>query len=200
MVHGEDPKLSHAGGVGYTGPEGVSMEFIPEDESIGSRLTDGTLDAAIVYEPALLFNDEPTTVDRSPVTLPPSVATWMFPDRVAETSRRFDEVGFTPANHCIVVRRALIDRHPWLALNLFEAFRESKRRYEESLVAGLTLHTSMGYATFIRDGEIVADLYPYGVRQNRAMLEKLVAESHRQGLSRGSVPLERIFAPATLEL
>jgi 4,5-dihydroxyphthalate decarboxylase len=194
------PKLSHAGGVGYTGPEGVSMEYIPEHESIGSRLTDGTLDAAIVYEPALLFNDEPTTVDRSPVTLPPSVATWMFPDREGETIRRFDEVGFTPANHCIVVRRSLVEQHPWLALNIFEAFRESKRRYDEMLIASLTLHTSMGYATFIRSGEIVADPYPYGVTQNKAMLQTLVSESHRQGLSSAAVPLERIFAPATLEL
>lgn len=194
------PKLSHAGGVGFGGAEGVSMEYIPESESIGSRLSDGTLDAAIVYEPALLFNDEPTTVDRSPVTLPPSVATWMFPDRVAETTRRFDEVGFIPANHCIVVRRALVEQHPWLALNIYEAFKESKKRYEEMLVASLTLHHSLGYAGFISEGEIVTDLYPYGVTENKVMLETLTAESHRQGLTSQPVALEQIFAAATLQL
>jgi 4,5-dihydroxyphthalate decarboxylase len=194
------PKLSHAGGVGFHGPEGVSMDYIPEEESIGSRLTDGTLDAAIVYEPALLFNDEPTTVDRSPATLPPSVATWMFPDRVAETRLRYEEVRFTPANHCIVVRRELVDRHPWLALNIFDAFRESKRRYDEALVASLTLHTSLGYATFIQDGVIMEDPYPYGVTANKAMLETLVAEAQRQGLCGRTVALEEIFAGATMQL
>lgn len=194
------PKLSHAGGVGFDGPQAVSMQYIPETESIGSRLTDGTLDAAIVYEPALLFNDEPTTVDRSPATLPPSVATWMFPDRVAETTRRFEEIGFIPANHCIVIRRALLDQHPWLALNILDAFKESKRRYDEMLVAGLTLHASLGYTSFIDAGEIVLDPYPYGVTQNKAMLDTLVAESHRQGLSSRPIALEEIFAPTTLQL
>lgn len=194
------PRLSHAGGVGFGRPPGVSMDYIPEAESIGSRLADGSLDAAIVYEAALLFNDEPTTIDRSPARLPPSVATWMFPDRVAESVRRFEEVGFVPANHCIVLRRELLERHPWLALNLFEAFRDSKRRYEEMLVASLTLHSALGYARFIRDGEIVHDPYPYGVADNMSMLTTLVAESHRQSLSTTPVPLERVFAPATLQL
>ena len=194
------PKLSHAGGVGFQGPAGVSMDYIPEDESIGSRLTDGRLDAAIVYEPALLFNDEPTTVDRSPVSLPPSVATWMFPDRVAESTRRLAEVGYVPANHCIVVRRSLVERYPWLALNLFDSLVRSKQRYDESLAAGLTLHAALGHADFVRDGEVVLDLYPYGVASNQDMLDVLVAESHRQGLTSNPVPFEKIFAAPTLSL
>jgi 4,5-dihydroxyphthalate decarboxylase len=194
------PKLSHAGGVGFQGPTGVSMEYIPEDESIGSRLTDGQLDAAIVYEPALLFNDEPTTVDRSPVKLPPSVATWMFPDRVAESTRRFDELGFLPANHCIVVRRALLERYPWIALNLFDSFVKSKEKYHEMLAAGLTAQAALGYASFVVDGAIEPDLYPYGIESNRAMLETLVQESHRQQLTSQPVSLDRIFAESTLSL
>lgn len=194
------PKLSHAGGVGFQGPEGVSMQYIPEDESIGSRLEDGQLDAAIVYEPALLFNDEPTTVDRSPVTLPPSVAAWMFPDRVAESSRRYEEIGYIPANHCIVVRRSLIDRHPWLALNLYESFQRSKDLYHQSLAAGLTLHAALGHAGFVGDSEVTLDLYPYGVEGNKAMLDALIAQSHRQRLTSAPVPLEKMFAPSTLSL
>jgi 4,5-dihydroxyphthalate decarboxylase len=194
------PKLSHAGGVGFQGPEGVAMEYIPEAESIGSRLADGQLDAAIVYEQALLFNDEPTTVDRSPATLPESVATWMFPDRVGESTRRFAETGYLPANHCIVVRRALIERHPWIALNLFESFTQSKDKYHESLAAGLTLHAALGHADFVADGRVTLDLYPYGVDQNKAMLEDLVSESHRQGLTSAPVPIEMVFAAPTLPL
>lgn len=194
------PKLSHAGGVGFQGPADVAMEYIPEQESIGSRLADGQLDAAIVYEAALLFNDEPTTIDRSPVTLPASVATWMFPDRVGESTRRYAETGYLPANHCIVVRRALLERYPWIALNLVDSFIRSKDRYHQSLAAGLTLHAALGHADFVVDGRVTLDLYPYGVAENKAMLDDLVAESHRQGLTSAPVPLEKVFAAPTLSL
>jgi 4,5-dihydroxyphthalate decarboxylase len=194
------PKLSHAAAVGFRTPPGVSIEQIPEDESIGSRLADGQLDAAIVYEPALLFNTDPTTIDRSPVTLPPSIATWMFPDRVEESRLRFAEVGYVPANHCIVVRRALLEAHPWLALNLYESFVRSKEMYYESLVEGLTLHVALGYADLAGDGTPAADLYPYGIDGNRLMLEALVSECDRQQLTSAPVPIERIFAAPTLSL
>ena len=194
------PKLSHAGGVGFRGPKDVQMDFIPEEESIGSRLVDGSLDAAIVYEPALLFNDEPTTVDRSPAHLPASVATWMFSDRVGESIRSLEQTGYVPANHCIVVRRSLLETYPWLALNLYDAFVRSKQRYEESVVAALSLHAVLGHAGFVVDGQLTTDLYPYGVTANRAMLEALVHQSHRQGLTENPVPLENVFAAPTLSL
>lgn len=44
------------------------------------------------------------------------------------------------------------------------------------------------------------DPYPYGVKANRPMLETLVQYSHEQGFISGPVPLEELFAPATLDM
>lgn len=195
------PSLSHGGGVGFEPPEGIELHYIPEDSSIGSMLVDGQLDAAIVYEPALLFNDEPTTVDRSPVRLPEDAATWLFSDKVAECRRMYETHGYVPANHCVVIRRSIIEAHPWIALNVFHAFEESKRLNDRYLSTALQLHGSLGYLDFNLHGTPAAlDLFPYGLAGNRDVLEALARHSTHQGLTSREIPMREVFARSTLDL
>jgi 4,5-dihydroxyphthalate decarboxylase len=44
------------------------------------------------------------------------------------------------------------------------------------------------------------DPYPYGVKQNRKMLETLVAFSHEQGLIAKKVGIDDLFAESTRDL
>ena len=44
------------------------------------------------------------------------------------------------------------------------------------------------------------DPYPYGIRENRRMLETLIDYSHEQGLTPEKARIEDLFAPSTLEL
>lgn len=209
-VHAEDmewfmerlPALSHAGGVGFQVPENVNLSYIPESESIGSRLVDGQLDAAIVYEPALLFNDDPTMLDRSPPTLPEDSARWLFPDQAIESQRAFEAFGFVPANHCIVVRASVVDRHPWVALNLFNALVQSRNLHLQWLEESLDLHRSLGVVQDDNVDKPIRDAtrYPYGVHSNRTMLDMLASESARQGLTSEPLGLEEVFAPSTLDI
>ena len=44
------------------------------------------------------------------------------------------------------------------------------------------------------------DPYPYGIKDNRDMLQTIVDFSHEQGLTKEKVNVEDMFAPSTLDL
>src|SRR3954452_19303058 len=112
---------SHGAPPAFQPPAGVLFQYIPADKSIGGMMLDGELDAT------LLYIGRQTIVDRSTVDFEnnPRVRR-LFPDVTAEGQRYFRETGIFPINHGMVLRRELYDRHPWLALNIFNAFRLAK--------------------------------------------------------------------------
>jgi 4,5-dihydroxyphthalate decarboxylase len=107
---------SHGGATGFQPPEGVKFHRIPGDDSIGAMLSDGRLDATLLY---LTDNN---LVDRSRIKLEGNPAFKMlFPDPAAEGRRYYAKTGIFPINHGMVVRRPFT-KHPWVALNIFNAF------------------------------------------------------------------------------
>jgi len=98
------------------------------------------------------------------------------------------------------VRRALIEAHPWLALNLFTAFTEAKaevRRYAEGMLAAYFDTGLLG--ADVRKA-LQADPLGYGLKAARRELETVARYVHEQGLTPRRVALEEIFAPSTLDL
>ena len=193
------PALSHGGAVGFEPPEGVQMHYVAQDRDLGGMLIDGTLDAAIVYEPALL-DGHPTTVDRSPQTLPEDAVEWLFPDRDAERRRCYEQLGYVPANHCVVVRASVLKEHPWVALNLYQAFLESKQQNDRLVAKSLDIYGQLGMGGAYAGGGPDPDLYPYGFQANKHLLEALAAHSHKQGLTSRRIAPEEYLASSTLDL
>ena len=52
----------------------------------------------------------------------------LFSDYEAVEAAYFRETGVFPIMHVIVIRTDVLARHPWLAMNLYKAFDEAKRR------------------------------------------------------------------------
>jgi len=188
-----NPEASHGGATGFQPPPGVHFQYIPPEKSIASMMIAGELDATTFYTaPITLF-------DRSGVDLEhhPRVRT-LFRDPVAEGARYFQKTGILPINHCVVVRRSLVERHPWIALNLYQAFLEAK----ESVLArtrGLTdIYFRLGLLPPEAHAAFAADPYPYGIKANRQVLDTAARYSHEQGLTPRVVSLDELFAPSTL--
>jgi 4,5-dihydroxyphthalate decarboxylase len=190
-----NPDKSHGGSTGFKPPEGVRMHYIPPASSIGDMLEKGELDAA------LLYLRENNLVDRSSVDVSqlPTVRT-LFPDPEAEKRRYFAKTGIYPINHCVVIRRSLHEKHPWIALNLYTAFKAAK---EEGYAAARTvLHPQLESGIFDDKARqaINADPLAYGIRGPRAVLEMIPQMVHEQGLAPRRVALEELFAPSTMDL
>ena len=188
-------QVSHGGATGFQPPPGVKLNRIPPETNIGTMMLAKELDAT------LLYITDPNLVDRARIDLynHPDMRR-LFPDPLAEGHRFYNKTGIFPINHGMVVRRSLLEQHPWIALNLFRTFlaaknsaaAKAKELAEPYFITGALPHEARaGLAT---------DPFPYGVQGNRKVLETIASYLHQQGLTPSQVPLDDVFAPSTMGL
>jgi len=188
-------EVSHGGATGFVPPPGVRLNRIPAQESIGSMLIAAKLDAALHY---IVDNN---LVDRSQIRLEDrSEGRFLFPDRAGEGRRYFAKTGLFPINHGVVIRRRIVEQHPWVVLNIFSAFRRAKDEALAQLVEAAQTHLQLGFLPPEAEAALRQDTYPYGVVANRRVLETIAQYSHEQGLTPRMLPLDEIFAANTLNL
>ena len=201
------PEKSHGGATGFTPPNGIKLEYIPTSTDMGEMLKSGELDAALHY-----LSGTNNLVDRSsaPLGEEGSGVRYLF-NRRKESARYFQKTGLFPINHCVAVHKDVVERYPWVMLNLYSAFLEAKQlAAAESITRppGSTFISASGIDPFLDTGLINqsqlealrTDLYPYGVAANREILETITEYSYEQGLSEHKLGLDEIFYAPTLEL
>jgi len=195
-------ELSHGGATGFMPPKGISFHRIPADKSLASMLVNHELDVASVDR---AFARETNIIDRS-TRIRGVGGDWskvkpLFPDRIAEGVRFFKKHGFIPANHAYVIRGDVHRKYPWVAFNLYSAFVKAKAIAQERLTEGIPSGLIFGREYLSKTREIFgADPFPYGIKENRPMLETLIEYSHEQGLTPQKNKIEDLFAPSTLDL
>ena len=164
-------------------------------KSIGSMLLSGKLDAALHY---IAANN---LVDRSKVNLDERAdGHYLFPDRAAEGRRYFAKTGLYPINHGMVVRRSIVEKHPWVVLNIYRAFLEAKNKlarwgFRGRRGASRDRHPRAGSGRGVE-----ARSLSLRRRRQSHVLETIARYSNEQGLTPRVLSLEEIFPPATLSL
>jgi 4,5-dihydroxyphthalate decarboxylase len=185
------PDRSHGSATGFAPPPGVRLHQIPPGDDIGQMLLRGDLDATLLY-----LNDR-NLVDRSRVELGAEPVIRRLFDPLAEGRRYFAKTGLYPINHTVVVRRALVERHPWIVLNLYSAFLAAKdeaRRRAQDVLAGY-VETGL-----LPSGLPEQEPLAYGIKAARAELETIAGYVHEQGLTNRRLQIEEIFARQVLEV
>jgi 4,5-dihydroxyphthalate decarboxylase len=164
-------------------PAGIRYEARP-DTSLSAMLRSGEIDAAITARAPDAFANGGGEVVR------------LFPDYRAEEERYFKNTGIFPIMHVITLRRAAFEAHPWIAMNLFTAFEEAKRRCLERLRDFTCARIPLPWGAAIAD-EIVkaqgADPYPYGIDASRPTLEAFCRYCHDQGVTAQRMTPEDLF-------
>ena len=194
--------FSHGGATGFTPPEGISFQRIPENKSMASMLVNNELDVAPILR---AFQRGSNIIDRS-TQIRAQDGDWskvkpLFPDRIEEGARFFKDHGYIPANHAYVIRGDVYRKYPWLAFNLYKAFIAAKEMAQDTLSESIPSGLIFGKEYLARTKAIFGeDPFPYGVSANRSMLETILDYSHEQGLTKQRQKLEDLFAPSTLTL
>ncbi len=195
-------ELSHGGATGFAPPPGISFHRIPADKSLASMLVCHELDAAAIRGTCPTATN---IMDRSS-RIPGAGGDWskikpLFPDRIAEGRRFFNEHGYVPANHGYVIRGDIHRKYPWVAFNLYNAFVKAKRLAQEKLAERIPSALFFGREYLAMTREIFGeDPFPYGIKANRPMLETIISYSCEQGLVPKKVKVDELFAESTLEL
>jgi 4,5-dihydroxyphthalate decarboxylase len=166
-------------------PEGVRLRPEPK-RSLNDMLLAGDIDAVLSARPPRDFG---RGIRR------------LFQDYEATEEAYFKETGVFPIMHVIVIKTEVLERHPWLAMNLYKAFEEAKRRSVERLSDITASHAPFAwlapYAERMKAlfGE---DIWPYGLEKNRTTLQAFVDFAFEQGVCHRRLELEELFPKQVL--
>ena len=164
----------------------VAIEQNRSGRSLGDLLATGDIDAYLGSRKPPSFGTHPDVIR-------------LLPNHHALERELFARERIFPVMHLVAIRRALYQRHPWIANSLYAAFVESKRiararlRYAGSLYAMLPwLHDELEEIDEIfPDG----DPFPYGIEPNRPTLDALVRYMVEQNFIVQPIQLEQLFVP-----
>ena len=164
-------------------PEGLKLTRVA-DKSLSELLAAGKIDCAIIARPPTCFLDGHPDVVR------------LFPEYLEQEEAYYDRTKVWPIMHIIAMRKRILDEHPWVARNLYNAFQESKRRSIERLldpaVSRYPLPWLSTYARSMRD-RFGGDPFPYGVEENRPTWEQMALYTWQQGIAHRQFTPEEIF-------
>ena len=162
-------------------PAGVKLTRA--SKPIVDMLVAGELDAVLHPDLIKPLRDKDTRVAR------------LFPNYKAEEAAYFDKTGIFPIMHVLGIKQEVVEKHPWVAVNMFQAFDEAKaiamKRMENPRIVPLAWYRE---AWEEQQQILGSDPWEYGLTErNRRNLDTLVGYSHEQGLIKRRIPLEELF-------
>lgn len=169
--------------VEFQHPPGVKITRVPDTSSVEDMLAEGELDAALHPELIRPIMERDPRVGR------------LFPDYRQEEICYYRKTGIFPIMHLLAIKREVVDRHPWVATNLYRAFDEAKaiamKRMANPRIVPLVFYRDEWEA---QEEMFGPDPWEYGLgERNRKTLETLVGYSAEQGLIGRRPNLDELF-------
>jgi 4,5-dihydroxyphthalate decarboxylase len=170
-------------------PAGFPLQHLKQDQTINELLAKGELDAFIGPRTPRCYRDAKTPLRR------------MFEDFESVEKDYYRRTKIFPIMHPVGVRRELYEKHPWIALNLYQAFSEAKRISQADLfeTAALKIGLPWVVSSALSAQEVMGpDIFPYGVEASRPTLEAAIRYSMEQYMAVRPVTIEEMFPSNTL--
>ncbi len=169
--------------IAFDPPADLKLQRLEDSKSVEKMLADGELDALLhpdIIEP--IVNKDPR-VGR------------LFPNYKAEEVRYYQKTDIFPIMHFMGLKRELVEQHPWVVANLYQAFEQSKamamKRIRNPRIIPLAWYQE---AWDEQEALLGPDPWEYGLTpRNRKNLETMVGYSHAQGLISRNIPLDELF-------
>lgn len=164
-------------------PKELKLTELSDEKSVETMLAEGELDALLHPDLIKPFVAKDKRVAR------------LFPDHKAEEIAYYRKTGIFPIMHVMGLRQSLVEKHPWVAVNLFKGFEEAKsiamRRMENPRIVPLAWYRD---AWEEQEAILGPDPWEYGLsNKNRKNLETLVGYSYDQGLIKRRPALDELF-------
>ena len=174
--------------VEFTPPPGLKLTRLPHDKSVETMPAEGELDAVIESSMIKPMRDKDPRVGR------------LWPDFRAEEMRYYKKTGIFPIMHLFGIRQELVERHPWVPINMFQALQTSKeskeiamRRLNNPRIVPLAWYRD---AWEEQEKLLGPDPWEYGLTErNCRTLQTLAGYSHEQGLTRRLWSPDELFLP-----
>jgi 4,5-dihydroxyphthalate decarboxylase len=171
-------------------PADIRIRPINEDQTLNQMLESGEIDAFIAPRAPSCFLKGSPNVSR------------LFPDYPTVEKDYFKRTGIFPIMHVVAIKDDVLERHPWIAANLYRAFIAAKQKIYEGFKQTAALKVTLPWLVSELEStkELMGeDFWPYGLEKNRNTLEAAVTYSYQQGMIKRKLNVEELFAKSTLE-
>lgn len=168
-------------------PSWLKLEIAPAGVRLYDLLRSGEIDAGISTETWAPFGDG--SID------------FLIPDYAHEERAYFRKTGFFPIQHTLVIKNSVLEKHPWVALSIFEAWQAAKQECYRWLERQRVHMTGLWYRALWEEERSLVGVDPYiwGFKKSRKEIDKMLEYALRQGLVTRRFQPEEMFHPSTLE-
>lgn len=169
--------------VEWVPPRDLNIQRIAAGKSVEKMLVEGELDALIHPELIQPILDKDTRVTR------------LFPNYRDLEMDYYKRTGIFPIMHTTAIKQEIVDKYPWVPINLMQAFQESKQAAYRRM-ANPRIVPLAWFRYFLEEQEEVLgpDPWVYGLgKVNKMALETLMQYSREQGLLGRNMTLDELF-------
>jgi 4,5-dihydroxyphthalate decarboxylase len=166
----------------------MKLRRVAKGKNIDQMLLDGELEGALY--PEIL----PSIKKGSPRVAP------LFPDAKAAEIEYYKNSGIYPIMHTVVIKGEILEKNPWVAVSLQQAFQRAKELCYERMKDPRN-STIVWFREAVQEQEKIfgPDPWPYNLEDNRKALEAAVRYEHEQGMIQRKFAIEELFIPASLQ-
>jgi 4,5-dihydroxyphthalate decarboxylase len=171
-------------------PPGVVVEPLPAGRTLSEAIATGEVEAMITARAPLTFRDGTNRVGR------------LFPNFRDVERDYYQRTKIFPIMHTVVIKREVLEAHPWVAMNIYKAFIAAKDEFVRSFEDDSAMRLMLpGMISDLEEAQDLMgkDFWPYGLEPNRHVLETLMDYAQEQGLLERPLVLDELFAKETLE-
>jgi 4,5-dihydroxyphthalate decarboxylase len=164
-------------------PSGVNLQ-VETEQSLNEMLLNGDLDAIITAHPPRAYKSPGAGIGH------------LVRDIRQVEQDYFRDTGIFPIMHVMAIKRAVFEEHPWVAMNLLDAFEAAKQRSMDRMSTLAASRTPIPWAyEAVREARELfgEDWLPYGIEANRTTLEAFLKFCYEQGTAEVLVSVDDLF-------
>ena len=181
-------KCRHRGVLGIDKVEGVNMEVIGEKPVLVEQLLDGQLDAMVI--PSILEQ----VISGDPRVRP------LFNDPKIEERGYFEATGHFPIMHDVLLKQSVLERDPWVAQSLLDAFKRARRYHLNWMEQPPNLTFAWARELLLEEREFFGrSQWEDGFGANQQQVELMCRYANEQGMTAQMVDPKSLFVPSTLD-
>jgi 4,5-dihydroxyphthalate decarboxylase len=172
---------------GWQPPEWMEIERIPRGLKVESLLTRGEIGACMLPEINPKLARQTSEVRR------------LWPNYREIEKQYYLRTKIFPIRHVVVVKNSILERHPWVARSLVEAFIRAKEMGIQHVSDTRRSFLAWYGAELEEERELFGeDAWPYNVKDNQVVLETMARYAQMVGVTDRKLEIKEMFAESAL--
>ncbi len=169
--------------IDFTPPADLAITRLPHAKSVEAMLAEGELDAVIH-----------SSIIKPIAARDPRVGR-LFADFKSEEIAYYKRTGIFPIMHVLGIKQEIVERHPWVPINMFHAFERAKALAMARMANPRIVPLAWYREAWEEQEQILGpDPWAYGLgEQNRNNIETLAGYSYEQGLTKRRLTADDLF-------